>query len=475
MYKYERMWEPVHTLVTMSSSAYSARDDPPRDLQRDVERWLSSMGLTSTVGADFQHPRSFSVKLVDESGALLGCYDCWIERQATDEERTCLRNFLREWVDESISIDIQPNNLKRARPLTRDTIDLDSAQGVDPEEKKDEHLQRQFFYGTFSFKGTLENYRQWVSRIMDSTFDSWRAQVEVGEQDGHEHVQWVGRAKKRSTKRQIVSSMRAILDPPGITLQCHVEICEKSRLLAKDGLGAYCSKALTRMAGTLPIERNFDEKTLGKSQGKRSDLLAIAEMIRGLPDATTMSKKDKIRVLYDEFPAHMLRMPKNLEKMVEFFHEPPVPVEDRVPRDWQRDMLERLSETPNDRQIFWIWGHVGNVGKSTLISLARARSASQPSFGRVCLLGSKAADIGFEYDYERVVFFDVPRNADHAVLDEWKRVAESMKNGSLNNPKWSSSTKYFKPPHIVFLSNLPPPLDSVWTADRVIEINLDHL
>jgi len=464
------MWEPLHTLVTMSSSAHTPYDEPPRGLERDIGRWLSSMGITATLGADSQHSRCFSVELVCGDGTIVSRYDCWLDREATNEELACLYEFLREWVDDPIVIFFGPRHKKRPRSASSDTIDLDPAQEEEddfsdthvPEAEKNK--QKFFFFGSYRYTGTAEEHKDRITSVMDPLFDSWRAQVEVGEEKGFPHVQFTGRVKKRTTINKLVTH----LEDQGAARPIWVRWCEKERLLAPRGTGAYCAKEDTRMAGTTTVEVNFDAKNLGKQQGKRSDLLLVAAKIQEFPPAGVMSKEDKLRTLDKEFGPQMIRYGANISAMVERQHVSrntlPIP----IPYDWQRDMLERLRSPPEDRKIFWVWGHVGCRGKSTLVRLAQAEGLSCTA------LGGKLADISYLYDHESIVFFDVPRAAKHADIEDWFKAAESLKGGWIVSTKWATKRKQFDPPHIVFLANIPPPEgNSIWTSDRVIEILVD--
>lgn len=127
---------------------------------------------------------------------------------------------------------------------------------------------------------------------------------------------------------------------------------------------------------------------------------------------------------------------------------------------WQSDLYDELTQTdPHHRKIIWYIDQEGGAGKSTFAAVFIARTASAARYGVV-----RPADLAFSYNGERVVFFDLARASRD--LYSLCGLMEELKNGEIFSGKYESTTKRFRPPHVVVFSNGGPP-KGAFSADRL--------
>lgn len=123
---------------------------------------------------------------------------------------------------------------------------------------------------------------------------------------------------------------------------------------------------------------------------------------------------------------------------------------------WQEKLRTELSFPADDRKIIWIWEKVGNVGKSWMTKYLAAKH------GAARFENGSSKDIAFAYKGEDIVMFDFSRNMEERLNYS---IIESLKNGTVFSGKYASTTKFFKPPHIVCFANWPPNMAAM-SADR---------
>jgi hypothetical protein len=128
--------------------------------------------------------------------------------------------------------------------------------------------------------------------------------------------------------------------------------------------------------------------------------------------------------------------------------------------------LEILKGPVNNRHIWWIYDAAGGTGKSRLTEHIVKELNGIEVDGRI-------ADISYGYNGERIVVFDLSRAVSTLACDELYNAAEKLKNGRLFSTKYDSKAKTFPSPHVVFMSNSPPPVGK-WSADRLQLITLSE-
>ena len=123
---------------------------------------------------------------------------------------------------------------------------------------------------------------------------------------------------------------------------------------------------------------------------------------------------------------------------------------------WQRELLERLNETPHPRKIVFYIDHNGRAGKTTFLKylLAEHHEKKDVQFFDT---GKKENICHSLRTTTKIFAFDVPRTgAQHMNCG----VLESIKNGLVFSPKHDSQDKMFPIPHVlVFLNDDPVEVD----------------
>lgn len=188
-------------------------------------------------------------------------------------------------------------------------------------------------------------------------------------------------------------------------------------------------------------------------QGKRSDLSAFQEAVRGgLQDVNQI--REEHAVVYARYPRFCLEYLRQ--------HAPEQEVPLHAYKQWQRRLLAQLAEDPNDREIIFIVDEEGGAGKTWFSS--HYAVSHKDTF--LCLPGKKAdmvfalASCGFA---PRVIFVDAPRSkqGDFIQYD----FLEELKNGRIFNTKYESRMVNFPVPHVVVMMNEMPDMEKL-SADR---------
>lgn len=138
-------------------------------------------------------------------------------------------------------------------------------------------------------------------------------------------------------------------------------------------------------------------------------------------------------------------------------------------RPWQKDLLDKISNEPDDRSIFWYYDEEGGHGKSALTKLLCAKY-------KAIVLSGKSTDCKYgiiKYIEKnnmapKIVIIDVPR----CVGDHISYTAiEEIKNGCFFSSKYESDMVLFNPPHVIVFSNFECP-EGKFSNDRLINIIL---
>lgn len=124
-----------------------------------------------------------------------------------------------------------------------------------------------------------------------------------------------------------------------------------------------------------------------------------------------------------------------------------VTVEELTAREgWQIDLSNYLAEDADPRKIIWYYDNTGNSGKSYFSTRFKAKTS-------YLVTGGKNQDIYYAYNYEQVVFFDLPRaKQDYVPYD----VMESFKNGYFLSTKYECKPVRFNVPHVIVFANFYP-------------------
>lgn len=224
----------------------------------------------------------------------------------------------------------------------------------------------------------------------------------------------------------------------------------------------YCTKTESRVPGTEPD--SWGER--GPGSGFRSDLNSACAMLRSDEYETVHTKMRRIATT---MPDVVVKYYRGLEYVARLL-TPPVPV-DPPPewRQWQKDLIEELKQSPDNRHIIWYTDSQGGAGKSTLVTWYSSVDSHKAQ-----VLSGKVADMSYVYNEDtRVAFFDVTRTQAEN-MDHLYSFAESLKNGRIMSTKYESREKRFRPPHVVFFANSMP-CPGKWSDDRAIIRSLSTL
>lgn len=141
-------------------------------------------------------------------------------------------------------------------------------------------------------------------------------------------------------------------------------------------------------------------------------------------------------------------------------------------RGWQKVVYEecKLDEPcdPRSRKIIYCWSHAGKVGKSRMaMSLVDSTTMNWTSVaGKVADAINVVANwVDKHKDSElHGVVLDCPRVSSGHL--SWNAL-EQLSNGLIVNTKYETACLRFNRPHIVVMSNYPPPGGDVLSQDRL--------
>jgi len=141
------------------------------------------------------------------------------------------------------------------------------------------------------------------------------------------------------------------------------------------------------------------------------------------------------------------KYPRFVHDYIRAIKESKVTSEVLVPRNnWQLILFEYLKQDADARKVIWYYDVTGNSGKS----IFSTRYKDKTSY---LVTGGKNQDIYYAYQYEEVVFFDLPRGKqDYVPYD----VMESFKNGYFLSTKYECKPVRFNVPHVVVFANFYP-------------------
>jgi len=137
---------------------------------------------------------------------------------------------------------------------------------------------------------------------------------------------------------------------------------------------------------------------------------------------------------------------------------------------WERDLLEVISEDPDDRTIHWLWSEGGKTGKTSFMKYLAVHHDA-------LVVGGKAADVrnamvtvkakrdpeGENGSAIPLVVVNIPRSfsADFVSYESF----ENVKDGIFYSGKYEGATYLANPPHLIIFSNFHPVMDKM-SEDR---------
>lgn len=229
----------------------------------------------------------------------------------------------------------------------------------------------------------------------------------------------------------------------------------EKRRATRDAAREYCMKEETRVQG--PFEFGVWQS---RSQGKRSDLANVVELIK---QGKTMKE------LLEEYPEVTVRNMRSLQAVCDLYAKPPQ-MDDFAPSEWQQRLLDVFAAPVHKRRVYWVYDRVGGKGKSYFAQFLIRNHGAMLLSGRVQDMAyavAKRADAG----PLSICVFDIARaQADN--LRHLYHFAEEIKNGAFFCAKYESKLVVIPSPHVVFFANVMPDAEA-WSADRVEVIDLE--
>jgi len=135
------------------------------------------------------------------------------------------------------------------------------------------------------------------------------------------------------------------------------------------------------------------------------------------------------------------------------------PLEGKVLRPIQKEILDLVNRQADDRSIHWFWDPLGAMGKTTI-----AKHICMHNAGAIYLTG-KSADMKYGVmswlssgKNLKVVLIDLTRSVEAYVSYQG---IEEIKNGIFYNTKYESGMCMFDNPHVIILSNFLPEVDAL--------------
>jgi len=139
-----------------------------------------------------------------------------------------------------------------------------------------------------------------------------------------------------------------------------------------------------------------------------------------------------------------------------------------TPRPWQSQLMNRLTQQPDNRTIIWIEDTIGNTGKSELGEYMELTHGYQTlkggSYNDLAYIINKKAK-GWIFDYARCATNNQSATSDNRDVVSYKML-EHLKDRKVFSCKYESRTVRVKRGHVIVLSNHPPS-DSALSKDRL--------
>lgn len=151
--------------------------------------------------------------------------------------------------------------------------------------------------------------------------------------------------------------------------------------------------------------------------------------------------------MFEECSDTVAKYPRFVHDYTRLLEASKVVSEELIPRDgWQTRLVEILSGDADPRKVYWYYDVTGNSGKSYFSTRYKAKTS-------YLVTGGKNQDIYYAFNYEQVVFFDLPRaKQDYVPYD----VMESFKNGYFLSTKYECKPVRFAVPHVIVFANFYP-------------------
>ena len=132
--------------------------------------------------------------------------------------------------------------------------------------------------------------------------------------------------------------------------------------------------------------------------------------------------------------------------------------------EWEREIIDKINEPPDDRTINWYFGTEGGEGKTSFCKYLAVKK-------NALVLGGKASDIRNAIcDYAKskgntpeLIVVNIPRSFDAGFISY--EGYENIKDMLFYSGKYEGGMVVGNPPHLFIFANVPPKLDKM-SQDR---------
>lgn len=149
------------------------------------------------------------------------------------------------------------------------------------------------------------------------------------------------------------------------------------------------------------------------------------------------------------------------------FRPPPVIKIIQTLYKWQQEVVDLITQEPDDRSIHWFWDSKGGIGKSKLVKYLCIKHEAL-----VC--SGKTADMKYlvvsQESAPELVIMDVPRDSLRFISYTG---IEEIKNGCFASSKYESKMFIMNSPHVLIFANEPPDMEKM-SADRWVIHDLNE-
>lgn len=135
-------------------------------------------------------------------------------------------------------------------------------------------------------------------------------------------------------------------------------------------------------------------------------------------------------------------------------------------RDWQKEIVEIVTQEPDNRTIHWYWETEGNIGKTQFSKYLAVHHGAIPLEGKKSDILHMAAQ--FESD---IYIYDIERAANDGVGAISYASLEKIKNGFFMSGKYEGGIVVRNSPHVIVFANFPPDKSKL-SEDRWHIVNL---
>lgn len=134
-----------------------------------------------------------------------------------------------------------------------------------------------------------------------------------------------------------------------------------------------------------------------------------------------------------------------------------------TPRGWQKEVIEIISQEPDDRSIHVFYEKDGNVGKSQLAKYMCVHHNGLVLMGKGSDMKYGIAEyMDTHMNYPSLIIIDIPRS--HSEFVSWAGI-EEIKNACFFSPKYKGKMIIGNCPHIIIFCNKKPELNNL-SEDR---------